>query len=161
MALVLVAAILLAAPCAGLGLIRMYYDDSSGVDGFASFQTNPAQRCYSFSCYDQVTYIKWTRMKSVAWIVFYEEAGCRGKSGRSIAGEFGSFSPNGMGASTARSMMLMESSVYPTRGFVRTCRHKNELRLRNVSLGDAVGSEDIGTNHSSRGDDIAIVGDEW
>lgn len=47
---------------------------------FWQFETGPAQRCYSISCFDdEASTIYWDTMQTHSWMVFYQGEFCQGE----------------------------------------------------------------------------------
>lgn len=68
----------------------------------------------------------WDNIQSIAWIAFYDQPNCTGNSSKYWAGVrpksytgpvYGTFDAKKAGMETSvRSLMVMESGMYPTRG---------------------------------------------
>lgn len=147
------------------GAIRFYNapkDDE--FDGYVRIPNNPpAQRCYSFSCSpDRASFVKWYEVQEEAWLVFFDEVGCKGKYAR-VFGPDGKkkLSDLGMDDKVA-SFMLWESGMYPTRGIVDLCFiYDAPILIRPSSLTNH--ADDIPSIHhngSTTGIDIGIDGDD-
>lgn len=82
----------------------------------------PAQRCYSFSCHqEELSFVKWNHMQENAWLVFYDDVGCKGNYIRAFGHE-GTLRPDDSGFDNRlASFMMWESGIYATRGIVDTC----------------------------------------
>lgn len=89
--------------------------------------TGPAQRCYTYPCFlHETNAIGWDYMQTSAWIVFFSEPGCQGNYLKlnTTKNDF-LLNPQRLNYTLA-SMMLWESSIYPTRGFEDVCWVKGD-----------------------------------
>lgn len=101
------------------------YDSSTSVDYYKRFTTGPAQRCYSFSCFpDLTTAATWTGIQQNALLVFFNESGCRGNHVKAEGGAATLILKGENFDNSISSAMVWESSIYPTRGLVNLCPDK-------------------------------------
>lgn len=151
-AVILTIASLLFVPTMG-GCVYIY-NTMHRTDGFKRYQTGPAQRCYSFSCWNgEVSYITWQRMQETSWIVFYKEPKCTGASvTRWGRGGTLILSDVGMGNSVSP-MMVWESTMYATRGMVDLCPQESSPFTNPATWNISEGSE----NTTSIDDEFELV----
>lgn len=88
----------------------------------------PAQRCYSFACYHSMaSFITWEDTQEESQIVFYRNPNCTGKAVH-MRGPDGKLSLVGTNMNfRVSSFMILESGVYPTRGFRDLCLDESAL----------------------------------
>lgn len=100
-----------------------------------TLQAGPAQRCYTLSCFmNKTTMLEWSGFQEYAWLVFFTEPGCQGR----YAKAFGSYSNvwhwyNSNMDNRLASVMVWESSIYPTRGIVDACPQERYAFLNSSS----------------------------
>lgn len=114
---------------AGDSYIKLYHTYSS--DDMIELETGPAQHCYSLSCFDNLAGLRFGgKLQSVSWVVLYEEEGCRGNYVKARGLKGGKFmDDHGNETYTLSSLMLWESSMYPTRGIVDYCPEERAPEL--------------------------------
>lgn len=104
------------------GKIKLYdYDYRSGeLLNKETLDICPAQRCHSYSKFGHsVAVANWTDLQQNALLVFYNGFGCQGRYLQALAGEDGGMDFRGSELEDhIYSVMLWESSIYPTRGIV-------------------------------------------
>lgn len=87
------------------------------------FELGPAQRCFSFPCYENRTsFAMWTHMQKIAYISFYADRGCRGDMVRISTTLGNAFNASEHGMDKISSAMVLELGRYPTRGNVQHYR---------------------------------------
>lgn len=103
-------------------------------DGAKRIDVGPAQRCYSFSCYsDTASFLKWSDMQTHSWLIFYKDDYCHGDFMKVAPSDVKTW-PNSDFDNAISSFMVWESSIYPTRGLINVCIHREKFMVANHSL---------------------------
>lgn len=125
---------------AASSLVQLHYYVTPDRDAYRLYATGPAQRCYLFTCLNEVVYVSWERMQAEALIAFYDQIGCHGvvKTRPSADGKFYSYE-FGTGTSI-RSLIVWESGRYSTRGIENMCLRERSPLLLNASSFNQSGS---------------------
>lgn len=105
--------VVLAAQGVSGGSLKLFQsEDSSRL--LYPFTSIPAERCYTFArLSSQFKYATWANIQEVAWVAFYAESQCNGEVTK-FRSHDSSFNPDS--SEKYRSLMILESSMYPTRG---------------------------------------------
>lgn len=124
---------------------------------FYRVSIGPAQRCYTFSCYDdKASFFTWNDIQTVSWLLFFDYPNCQGDFMK-VRPSVVNITPNFKVESSIESFMAWESGMYPTRGLVDVCSDERAVRIVNGSFSSRSPS-DTGVsgsfnNVSSDGDD--------
>lgn len=121
-------------------------DDFDDVDAAITVSIGPAQRCYSLKCEPfKASFAAWTNMQVQSKIAFYTDSLCWGKYvvGRGSDG-FISFEGTDFDKRTS-SVMIWESGVFETRGYVSPCAgERTAVGDTSMLFGDAFNFSDTG-----------------
>lgn len=122
--ILIVTSLLIAPSTAGDLLV---YDSTKPVGAFKNIYVGPGQRCYTFSCFSDVSStVTWQHMQTYAWMIFYSDSGCRGGTVNGDGNKGTIYLKDGRLDNKIASAMLWESGAYPTRGFIDICPEERE-----------------------------------
>lgn len=160
----LVVTSLLVAPSTAKSDIWLY-DEAGDWDALFLITHQPAQRCFSFAHFiDKISFVEWDDIQENAWIMFYDEPNCRGKSAKYWAAT-STFNAKTAGMdNNVQSYMVLESGLYPTRGIEdaylseRTSLRVNASSVnRSVTIGDRNSDERSASGSSEDAEVVATV----
>lgn len=104
--------------------INVHYKMVNGGDSYTYYYIGdqPAQRCYSFTCYaNEITFVEWEEMQDAAVVTFYRWPNCQGPAFQQ-KNSSKKFSSKDIGPNRSiHSFAVWESSMYMTRGLVDLC----------------------------------------
>lgn len=134
------------------------YDASSDWAYTKKIITGLAQRCYSFTCVaTHTSMMLWTKTQMNAWVAFYATSNCTGEKTIKKYGGEGALSAADYGMDKQVALfMILESGVYPTRGYIDACPPQTEPRVIESGMLTPRGEYSSSSNGSA---DMSVLGD--
>lgn len=97
-----------------------YKDTRGSYVGSITVDVGPAQHCYTLTCFGgMIKAADWSDLQTRAFLLFFSEPGCKGERTKVTPGtddEIGFYRT--LMENNVASVMVWESSVYPTRGIL-------------------------------------------